>query len=213
MRPASGGPGNPRALALSDQFLQAGFRLSATTDFAQLSDRAVAQAAEASVADFRSIFGDLEAYIHVLQLRLSGELGQALQAALKRPGPRQQRLQAAASAFLDLRLARRGAHAWIAALARRSAPLHASRRKHRRQHARMLESAFGEIPAKSAEAAARLLLAAMHQAAGVEAVQGAASAPARTAIHGFIQTCIESTNRGGNPGPVTPGDQQGRVSR
>lgn len=186
------GPGSRWAVDLSDSLLQAGLKLSADVEYGQLSDQLLSGSAGVDVADFRHVFGDLEAYIHVLQQRLAQEMSEALRAALWSEGSRRERLQQAAQVFLNLSLARRGAHGWVAELSRRSAPLLATRHKHARQFARILESELCDAWSAAAEAESRMLVAALREAARQESVHGAMLEQMREAVGGFIRICTEA---------------------
>jgi AcrR family transcriptional regulator len=194
-----------RPIDISNALLRAGFRLSARLRFEELSEQRLVAAAGVELADFHRTFGDLDAFIHVLQQRLAQELGDSLRAALWTEGDRRARLMLAAQSYLDLCRVRHGAQAWVQALSQRSPSLSATRRKHDRQLARQMESELcGGGPA-AAQAEARLLVASLLEAARMEAESAAVSPAARHAVSAFIEVCTAESRWPRGSGPATAG--------
>jgi AcrR family transcriptional regulator len=183
-------PARPiRPVDISNALLRAGFRISAQIPYGELTEQRLIEAAGVEIADFLRTFGDLDAYMHVMQQRLMQELSDALRAALWSDGSRRERLLLASQSYLDLCRVRRGAHDWVHTLAQRSQPLSLTRRKHSRQLARVLESEFCPGWPAAAEAEARLLIAALLDTARHEAAAGAVDEAARRAVARFIESC------------------------
>lgn len=174
---------------ISESMLRAGMKLSSRVAFSDLNEGELQDAAQVDAEQFREVFGDLDTYLHVMEQRLSDELAEALRSALFGLGSQSQRLNAAIDVFLDMHLARRGAHDWVRQQSHRSAPLKASLRKHCRIHARILESGFSDTSTPLAQAQARMLVAALRETARAEGIAGCANPDLRESLFCFARTC------------------------
>ena len=179
-----------RPLQVSDALLRAGLRLSAHLRLGELKAPMLAHAASVTSAEFVEVFGDIDAFVHVVEQHLADELADALRTAVYSQSGRHKRLLTGVRTVLNLNLARRGAHAWVRELSRRSAPLAASRRKHERALARLLEPEFARESATMAQAEARLLLAALREVARTEGEQGSVSDDLRESVASFVSSCV-----------------------
>lgn len=193
-----------RAQELSEALLSAGLELSRQAQGTDITDELLARRAGLSADDFRRVFGDLEAYIHTLQLRLTGDLDAALRKALLTSGSRREKLERAAITYLDLCLEHRGAHAWVGELSLRCAPLDASRGKHGRQLARVLEQELCTAWPALALAESRLLMAALRDLAAREGQRGLALTADREAIGELIRVCTEEEDWPESPSGAQP---------
>ncbi|SFF51859.1 hypothetical protein SAMN04488120_106154 [Fontimonas thermophila] len=166
--------------------LDAGTRLARCVDFEALDTDRLCREAAVDPATFAATFGDLTGYLAALQERFMAALIDRMLAATAGMRPGLLRIQVAIEAFLGHCLAEHALRGWLLA-ARERPEIFAVLERQNRTYALLIGSELHALGWPHPQAAARMLLAMINEAALAEHRLGQPSAEIREALWDFLQ--------------------------